>query len=150
MIPQWPLRLLFSLLGPKTLSMGKYHAILLDDPNVTIWVNKPLNPPTVIPSLPEKEILHDCLEFLETVYPHKCVSAHLCPTLCNPMDFSPPCSSVNGIIQARIQDWVDIPFSRGSSPLRDWTRIFYTAGRFFTIWSTSPVYLVDQICQIRL
>ena len=150
MIQQGPLRLLFSLLGPKTPSMGKYYAILLDDPNVTIWVNKPLNPPTVIPSHLEKEILHDCLEFLETVYPHKCVSAHLCPTLCNPMDCSPPGSSVHGIIQARIQNWVDIPFSRGSSPLRDWTKIFYIAGRFFTIWATSPVYLVDWICQIRL
>ena len=38
-----------------------------------------------------------------------------CPTLCNPMDCSPPGSSVHGILQARILEWVAIPFSRGSS-----------------------------------
>ena len=40
--------------------------------------------------------------------------AQLCPTLWEPMDYSPPCSSVHGILQARA-----IPFSRGSSPPRD-------------------------------
>ena len=38
-----------------------------------------------------------------------------CLTLCNPMDCSPPGSSVHGILQARIPEWIDIPFSRGSS-----------------------------------
>ena len=36
-----------------------------------------------------------------------------CPTLCNPMDCSPPGSSVHGVLQARILEWVTIPFSRG-------------------------------------
>ena len=40
---------------------------------------------------------------------------------CNPMDCSPPGSSVSGILQARILEWVVIPFSRGSSQPRDWT-----------------------------
>ena len=44
-----------------------------------------------------------------------------CLTLCNPMDYSPPVSSVQGILQARILEWVTIPFSRGSSQPRDWT-----------------------------
>ena len=39
----------------------------------------------------------------------------LCPTLCNPVDCSPPGSSVHGILQARILEWVAISFSRGSS-----------------------------------
>ena len=39
----------------------------------------------------------------------------LCPTLCDPMDCSPPGSSVHGIFQARILEWVAISFSRGSS-----------------------------------
>ena len=43
------------------------------------------------------------------------------PTLCNPKDGSPPGSSVQGILQARILEWVAIPFSRGSSGLRDQT-----------------------------
>ena len=37
------------------------------------------------------------------------------PTLCRPMDCSPPGSSVHGILQARILEWVAIPFSKGSS-----------------------------------
>ena len=44
-----------------------------------------------------------------------------CPTLCNPMDCSPPGSSVHGILQARIVEWVSIPFSRGSSQHRSQT-----------------------------
>ena len=39
-----------------------------------------------------------------------------CPTLCDPMDCSPPGSSVHGILQARILEWVAIPFSRGIFP----------------------------------
>ena len=39
----------------------------------------------------------------------------LCLTLCNPMDCSPPGSSIHGILQARILEWVAIPFSRASS-----------------------------------
>ena len=42
-----------------------------------------------------------------------------CLTLCNPMDCSPPGSSVHGISQARILEWVAIPFSKGSSWPRD-------------------------------
>ena len=42
-----------------------------------------------------------------------------CPTLCDPMDYSPPGSSVLGILQARILEWVAIPFCRGSSQPRD-------------------------------
>ena len=59
-----------------------------------------------------------------------------CPTLFDPMDYSLPGSSVHGILQARILEWVAIPFSRGSSQLRDRTWVFCTAGRFFTIRAT--------------
>ena len=41
--------------------------------------------------------------------------AQSCPTFCDPVDCSPPCSSVHGILQARILEWVAISFSRGSS-----------------------------------
>ena len=44
-----------------------------------------------------------------------------CLTLCDPMDYSPPGSSVHGILQERIPEWVVIPFSRGSSQPRDRT-----------------------------
>ena len=55
-----------------------------------------------------------------------------CLTLCDPMDFSPPGSSVLGIFQMRILEWIAISFSRGSSQPRDQTWISCIAGRFFT------------------
>ena len=42
-------------------------------------------------------------------------SSQLCPTLCDPMECRPPGSSVHGILQARILEWVAMPSSRGSS-----------------------------------
>ena len=55
---------------------------------------------------------------------------------CNPMDSSLPGSSVHGIFQARVLDWVAIYFSRESSWPRDRTWVFCIAGRRFTIWAT--------------
>ena len=65
--------------------------------------------------------------------------AQSCPTLCDPMDYSLPGSSVSGIFQARILEWVAIPFSRRSARPRDWTRVSRTVGRRFTIWATREV-----------
>ena len=55
-----------------------------------------------------------------------------CPTLCNPMNCSLPGSSLHGILQARVLEWVAISFSRGSSWLRDQTQVSRTTGRLFT------------------
>ena len=60
------------------------------------------------------------------------MSAQSCPTLCDPMDCSPPGSSVHGSLQARILEWVAIPFSRESSWPRDQTRVSCITGRIFT------------------
>ena len=54
------------------------------------------------------------------------------PTLCDPMYCTLPNSSVHGILQARILEWVAMPSSRGSSWPRDWTYCSFIAGRFFT------------------
>ena len=62
--------------------------------------------------------------------------AQLCPTLCNPMVWSLPGSSVHGIVQARTLEWVAISFSRGSSWHRDQTQVSCIAGKFFTVWAT--------------
>ena len=65
-----------------------------------------------------------------------CLCAQSCLTLCNPVDCSPPGSSVHGISQARILEWVAISSSRGSSQPRTQTHVFCLsciAGRFFTI-----------------
>ena len=71
-------------------------------------------------------------KLVECVYVCVCV-AQLCPILCNPMDCSLPDSSVHGILQARILEWVAVPFSRGSSQPRDQTQVSHIAGGFFTI-----------------
>ena len=60
------------------------------------------------------------------------------------MDCSLPGSSVRGISQARILEWVAISFSRGSSQPRDWTWVFFTAGRFFTFWATREAQKLIQ------
>ena len=59
--------------------------------------------------------------------------AQLCPTLFDPMDYSSPGTSVHGLLQARIQEWVAIPFSMGSSQPRDRAQVSCIAGRFFTV-----------------
>ena len=51
-----------------------------------------------------------------------------------PHGLSPPGSSVHGILQARILEWVAMPSSRGSSQPRDRTQISRTVGEFFTVW----------------
>ena len=62
--------------------------------------------------------------------------AQSCPTLCDPMDCDPPGSSVHGILQARILEWLAVPFSRGSPWPRDQTWVSCNADRFFTGWAT--------------
>ena len=62
-----------------------------------------------------------------------------CLTVYKTMDCSPPGSSVHEILQARILEWIAIPFSRGSSWPRDRTWISHIAGRFFTIWTINSV-----------
>ena len=66
-------------------------------------------------------------------------SLQSCLTLCDPMDCSPPGSSVHGILQARTEEWVAISFSRGSSWPRDQTWVSCVAGKFFTVWATREV-----------
>ena len=75
----------------------------------------------------ENSVIHDtCV----------CVSTHSCPTLCDPMDCSPTCSSVHGIFQARILEWVAIPFPEellnpGTKPVSTVSPVL--TGEFFTI-----------------
>ena len=58
-----------------------------------------------------------------------------CPTLCDPMDCSPPSSSIHGILQARILEWIAISFSKGSSQPRDRTHVSRIVDRHFTVWA---------------
>ena len=72
-----------------------------------------------------------------------CLVALPCLTLCDPMDCSPPGSSVHGVLQARILEWIAIS-SGGSSPPRDRNWVSCIAGRLFTIWATG------KTCSISL
>ena len=65
--------------------------------------------------------------------------AQLRPTLWDPKDCSLPGSSIHGIFQARVLEWVAISFSRESSWPRDRTRVSHMVGRCFTVWATGEV-----------
>ena len=75
-----------------------------------------------------------------------------CPTLCDPLDCSPPCSSVPGILQAKIQDWVAILFIRGSSQPRAQTHV--SCVLFSSVESLNHVQLFETpwtaACQASL
>ena len=70
-----------------------------------------------------------------------CLLTHSCIWLCSPVHCSPPGSSVHGIFQARIVEWVAISFSRGSSQPRDWTCISYTGRQILYRWATGETSL---------
>ena len=77
--------------------------------------------------------------------------AQSCPTLCDPMDCSLPGSSVHGIFQARVLEWIVISFSRISSRPRDWTWVSCTAGRHFIIWTTrEALLLLSSFSRVQL
>ena len=96
-------------------------------------------------SLPSKHILGNtrtmiidsivCSPLFQT-WKWKVLIAQLCQIICDPMDCSPPGSLVHGILQARILEWIALPFSKGSFWPRDQTQVSCIAGRFFTVWAT--------------
>ena len=73
-------------------------------------------------------VLVSAVQQRESAMKVKLKVAQLCPTLCDPMDYT-----VHGIIQARILEWVAMPSSRRSAQPRDRTQVPCIAGRFFTI-----------------
>ena len=77
------------------------------------------------------EIINKLKVILAKAHHSLCLVTQSCPTLCNPMDSSPPGSSIHGILQATILEWAAVPSSRGSSQPRDRTRVSCIAGRFF-------------------
>ena len=83
-------------------------------------------------------------DLMYTVVKVKVLVMQSCLTLCDPMDCSPLGPFVQGVFQAKIPEWTAIPFSRGSSWLRDWTSVSRFAGRFLTIWATSMVTIVNN------
>ena len=76
--------------------------------------------------------------------------AQSCPTLCNPVDCSLPGSSVHGILQARILEWVAISFSRGSSRPRDQTQVSHIGGGRFNLWATREAHQLYSVNYIGI
>ena len=74
-------------------------------------------------------------QFSESCLFHQ-VKVKSCLTLCHPVCCSPPGSSIHGILQARVLEWVAISFSSGSSRPWDRTQVSCIAGRCFTLWAT--------------
>jgi len=85
----------------------------------------------VVGKLGLRDILWKCVKVLASQF-------YL--TLCDPMDYSLPSSSVYGILQARILEQVAVSFSRESSLPRDQTQVSCSGGGFFTIWANNLFY----------
>ena len=81
-------------------------------------------------------------------YAYVCSVAQLCPTICNPKDCSLPGSSVHGILQARILEWVIMPFNRRFSWPREWTWVSCIIGGFSTVWGTREALLAVEMPDI--
>ena len=97
------------------------------------WVNVELNTQTDFSwSTPRSDGWHGQLFPLAPCVLCCAKSLQSCLTLCDPMDCSPPGSSAHGILQARILEWVAVPFSRGSSRPKVGTQVYCIAGGFFT------------------
>ena len=73
------------------------------------------------------------MENKKYIYSQYVLVAQLCLTLCDSMDCNLPGSSVHGIFQTRILEWVAISFSRVSAWPRDWIQVSRIAGRLFTL-----------------
>ena len=90
-----------------------------------------------------------------SIIPQACLVAQSCLTLCDPIDGSPPGSSVHGILQVRILEWVTISSSRGCSQSRDRTPVSYVSysGRQIlyhcTTWEALKVYLICELTSHR-
>ena len=133
----------------KTTSKGKFHCILsvlfsfiFPGARITLWlVNSSdemwrLWTPKL--SIPVSWYSSFLLVFCPLKKKVKVLGAQSCQTLWDPMDCSPPGSSIHGILQARILEWVAIPFSRGSFCPRDQTCVSRIAGKFFFFKPSEP------------
>ena len=116
-----------------------FHALekeMVIHSRVLAWRIPGTEEPSGLPSMGSHRIGHDW-RYLAAAADILCVYVWVvqsCQTLCDPTDYSSPDSSVHGILQARILEWVAVSFSRESSQPRDWILVSCIAGGCFTIW----------------
>ena len=101
--------------------------------------------PGGLPSTGSHRVGHYWSDLAAAAAPSESEVAQSCPTLCDPMDCSLSGSSVHGIFQARVLEWVAISFSRVSSQSRDRTLVSCTADRHFTIWATREAHQLTKM-----
>ena len=89
----------------------------------------------------EKETCYSSRVLLKSEH----VSCSVMSNSLQPMNCSLPGSSVHGILQARMLEWVHIPFSRGSSWPRDRTQFSHIAGGFFTVWASRGAQTTERL-----
>ena len=81
---------------------------------------------------------------LRRLWQSESVSCSIVSDSLQPLVYSPPDSSVHGILQARILEWAAIPFSQGSFWPRDRTPVSYISGKFFTVWATREAMAAER------
>ena len=136
-----PLLLLFFNTKPCQTLVKRYGLYVACQPPLSVgfsrqeyWSGLPFPSPAIFPTQGlDLHLLHWQVDSLLLKWSKV---AQLCPTVCDPVDCSLPGSSVQGIFQARILEWVAISFSRRSSWPRDWTQLSCIVGRRFTVWAT--------------
>ena len=101
--------------------------------SIPAWRIPRTEEPGRLQSTGSQTVRHDWATSLKRRIESESEVAQSCPTFSDPMDCSLPGSSIHGIFQARVLEWVAVSFSRGSSRLRDWTRVSRIAGGCFTL-----------------
>ena len=110
------------------------HGIL--QARILEWVAMPASRGSSRPGSKVDLLPLSCIGSPLPLVPPESEVAQSCPTLCDRVDCSPPGSSIHGILQARILEWVAISFCRGSSRPRDRTQVSHIAGRRFNLCTT--------------
>ena len=125
--------------------LSSFHELIWSF-SAVLWLSRYINTvsenPSLVPRLCQVNayIHKHATNYRERLCAVLCLVTQSCPTLCDPMDCSPPGSSVHGILYAKILEWVVMPSSRGSSQLRDRTQVSHIAGEFFTDWATTEAH----------
>ena len=100
----------------------------------------------VLSALIKSQRLTNWINKQNSVYiQYVCLHSQSCPTVYDPMNCSPPGSSVYGIFQARILEWIAVFSSRGSSQTRDWKQVSCIGRQILYHWATCK----DFICSIH-
>ena len=118
------------------LPLGLSFSNVLSMPSLISTAGSPLSPSLLPESMPRGAGLNGNFQPVWS----EVKGGQLCPTLCDPMDYT-----VHGILQARILEWGAVPFSKGSSQPRDRTQVSHIAGGFFSSWATREAQIPSVI-----